>query len=98
MAHEQHRGMLDLAETYWCSTLQNALHSPASERYRQLRVGNRALQERLLRWDGAEQVLQAVGFRQMGKDGDAVLYLERPDAELLLHALETLKARSCRHL
>lgn len=45
-----------------CKYLDNIITNPGEDKYRRIRLHNKALQERVLKLQGAEEFIQAVGF------------------------------------
>ena len=74
--------------------LTNVVNHPGELKYRQVRLGNKTIEEKLLPASGAFEVLFSCGFEE--SDDKLVLPLNAPDQILrdFLQALQTLDASS----
>ena len=60
------------------SIAENIIHKPKEEKFRRLKLGNAALQRKLLGLPGGLAALVALGFAEAEHEGEAVL-LATPD-------------------
>lgn len=73
------------------SIAENIIHKPKEEKFRRLKLGNAALQRKLLGLPGGAATLVALGFAEGLHDGEAVLIVR--DDKTVLDLLVSGKAR-----
>jgi hypothetical protein len=70
--------------------LRNVIDHPSEDKYRRLRKGNPNIQNKVAKYEGAVEILQAVGFAD-GEGGNDCFVLKRSDPGLLWLACSVLQ-------
>ncbi|XP_013400654.1 UBX domain-containing protein 6-like [Lingula anatina] len=77
-----------------CKYLDNIIANPDEEKFRKIRISNKAFQERVCSCDGTEEFIQSVGFKQRKlpfQDGEDDFYVLDEDQAKDTERLNTLK-------